>query len=302
MTDLKLVAEIKVGNTLGEGIVWDSRNQCVWWSDILENKLYRWTFSGSLEIFATPEALCSFGLTHTDNLFIAGFASGFAWFDPISQSIEWITKVESDIDNTRLNDGRVDRQGRFWAGSMDMRESEPSGSLYCLQNQYAVKRSQNITVSNGLCWSCDGTVIYHADSPTRTIRAASFSPESGEIGIWKNFIKTDKGAYPDGSCVDSNDNVWNAQWGSSSVKAYSSKGKEIICLEVPAKQPSCVAFGGKDLNHLFVTSAKVGLDDSTSKLAKNNGNVFVYETPFKGLDESICSHMADSHNLIKEVS
>lgn len=300
MNKLKLVAEIEVANTLGEGITWDQNNQCIWWTDILESTLYCWNFSGELRSFETPEPLCSFGLTHVPNLFIAAFSSGFAWFDPITQKVDWICKVESEYEQTRLNDGRVDRQGRFWAGTMDMHDGQ-LGSLYCLQNQHAVSKLSNLMISNGLCWNKSATVIYHADSPTRTIRSAQFEPVSGEIGEWQTFVNTNEGAFPDGSCVDSNDSLWNAQWGSSKVKRYSTTGEEVFSLDVPAKQPSCVTFGGPELSHLFVTTARVGLDDSELQNSPNSGNVFVYETPFKGLAESICNEKTNTLNLIKEV-
>lgn len=289
MRKFELIADIEVANTLGEGIIWDQKGQCVWWSDILENTLYRWDFSGELQSFDTPEPLCSFGLTHTPNHFIAAFSSGFAWFDPVTQKVDWISKVETEYDQTRLNDGRVDRQGRFWAGSMDMNERKSIGSLYCLQNKSAIKKLSNIMVSNGLCWNKSGSKIYHADSPTRTIRAARFEPDSGEIGEWKKFVNTNEGAFPDGACIDSDDYLWNAQWGSSKVKRYSDSGEEVFSLDIPAKQPTCVAFGGPDLSHLFVTTAKAGLEDSELKNLPSSGNVFVYETPYTGLTESVCS-------------
>lgn len=301
MNKLKLVAEIDVKNTLGEGIIWDQQNQSVWWSDILENRLYRWNFLGELETFKTPEPLCSFGFTKHKDLLIAAFSSGFAWFDPITQKVDWISKVESDNIHSRLNDGRVDRQGRFWAGSMNLEETQPSGSLYCLQKQQAVSRLSNITVSNSLCWSKSGTTIYHADSPTRTIKKARFEPMTAEIGEWQTFVTTNQGAFPDGSCIDSHDHLWNAQWGSSKVKRYSKNGEEVFSLDLPAKQPSCVAFGGPELRHLFVTSARIGLDDNEIHNSPNNGNVFVYETPFIGLKESICNKQTNTQNLTKEV-
>ena len=100
MIKLKLVTEIEVNNTIGEGIIWDTINQCVWWSDIPENTLYRWQFSGELQSFSTPEPLCSFGLTKHTNLFIAAFSSGFAWFNPVTQAV---------IGSVKLNRRKVIR-------------------------------------------------------------------------------------------------------------------------------------------------------------------------------------------------
>ncbi|MCF2948609.1 SMP-30/gluconolactonase/LRE family protein [Paraglaciecola aquimarina] len=291
---IQLTQKLAVGNTLGEGVIWDHRQEIVYWTDIQQSTLFSWKF-GDLQAkqYMCPERLGCFGLTPNLDWLICGFESGFAFFNPHTGKINWIQKVETEYSHTRLNDGRVDRQGRFWAGSMmqdeGADESRARASLYRLEHNHQVtKVIEQIKVSNGLCWSPNGDTLYFADSPTQTIRQAKMNTETGDIGQLTQFAKTDSHAYPDGSCVDNQGCIWNAQWASNTVKRYSPDGELLLTLDVPCKQPSCVAFGGPDLQHLFVTSARIGLSEKLLDEQPSNGNLFVYHTPYTGLPESIC--------------
>ncbi|GAB5379113.1 MAG: SMP-30/gluconolactonase/LRE family protein [Aliiglaciecola sp.] len=288
MLNCNLETVLNVQNRLGEGVIWDSSQQCFWWTDILTNKMFRWAFNGKPQVFDTPHRLCSFGLTPVANKFIAAFDFGFAFFEPLTGKIENVCEVESSLHNNRLNDGRVDRQGRFWVGSMRQSESGELGSLYCLANGQAIKRLDGIEISNGLCWSQNGRQIYHADSPTRTIKVADYNAENGQISHWRKFVKTDKGAYPDGACIDNEDHLWSAQWGSHKIKRYTPLGEEVFEFELPCKQPTCIAFGGPDLQHIIVTSAWDGLENEPGNTS-DQGSVFVLKTNVKGIVESICT-------------
>ena len=281
----KLIKQLEVKNTLGEGVIWDHHNQCVWWTDILENKVYHWHFEKGLSIFSVPEPLCSFGLTKTPGQFIAAFASGFAFYTPETSEVKWLCKVEEHYPENRMNDGKVDRQGRFWAGSMRQRGHGPLGALYCLEKTRVSCRLKDISISNGLSWSPDAKHMYFADSPTGVIRRFDFEPETGLPGQSYDFAKSPQGASPDGSCIDSEGYLWNAQWGAGKVVRYDTQGNEVLILDVPCLQPTCVAFGGPELNHLFVTSACEGLGHQRLSSQPANGNLFVFETPYKGLVE-----------------
>ena len=287
--DICLIEQLKVGNTLGEGVIWDERVQCLYWTDIEAKRLYRWGFSRGVDCFDCPERLCSFGLSQHVEQFICAFESGFAFFNPASGEITWLSKVESDLSHTRLNDGRVDRQGRFWAGSYAEHKGQGLGGLYRLEeNGQSTKMIADVRIANSLCWSPDGRTLYFSDTATQIIQRGDFDPGTGSIKNLQPWIKTADNAFPDGSCVDREGYLWNAQWGSSTVKRYSPDGKEVLRLDVPCKQPSCVSFGGPTLQHLFVTSACKNLQPALAQQAEN-GSLFIYQTPFYGIPESICS-------------
>lgn len=286
---IELVQQLKVGNTLGECVIWDHRQQCLYWTDILAKQFYRWDFNGQPSRYPCPQGLCSFGLSTHQDWLIAAFDSGFAFFHPLSGQVLPLTQVEANQQHTRMNDGRVDRQGRFWAGTMRKKNSPQCGALYRLEDNYQAKKMlDDVHIANSLCWSPDAKIMYFADSAKQVISRSDFDPQSGEFKNSQPWITTPAGAFPDGSCIDSEGFLWNAQWGSATVKRYDPSGQLVLTLDIPCEQPSCVCFGGPNLNHLFVTSAADGMPSRGQVVPANDGDLFVYHTPFQGLHESIC--------------
>ena len=259
-----LIDSVSVGNTLGEGVLWDSVGKLAWWTDIQERRLYRYEpVSRALERFELPERLGSFGFIEGSERIIAAFESGFAYYHPESAALEWVSRPEHAAANMRLNDGRVDRQGRFWAGSMVEGSGKPTGKLYCLAKGVSQEHLTGITICNSLCFSPDGRHMYFADSPHRTILKFDSDPDTGVLSNRQVFARTPPGAFPDGSIVDSDGHLWNAQWGAGCVVRYAPDGTISGRVELPVSQPTCVAFGGDALDLLFITSAREALDAAT---------------------------------------
>jgi L-arabinonolactonase len=183
----------------------------------------------------------------------------------------------------RLNDGRVDRQGRFWTGAMvenDAQAPPERGSLYRFDPPGTAAPEamrDGISISNSICFSPDGAHAFFADSTNGRILRY---PASGPLGDGTLFARTEPGSAPDGSDVDADGRLWNAEWGGSRVTAYNPDGTVAGRLPLPVSQVTCVAFGGPALDLLFVTSASEGLDRSAEPHA---GDVLVYEGPFQGL-------------------
>ena len=299
MAEARLVDTLGVHNHLGEGVIWDHRTQTLWWTDILESRLFTWRFGHNVTTTQTPERLCSFGLTEDPDTLVCAFESGFATFHPGSNTVTWLAKIEAGLPNNRLNDGRVDRQGRFWAGSLREHGNGPLGALYRMDEQGVTCQFTDVEISNSLCWDNAGAHMYFTDSPTRKI--LRFRSRKGQFDMSQPepFIKTASGAYPDGSCIDSEDCLWNAQWGAAQVVRYSPAGEPLAVIPVPAGQPSCVTFGGPDLQHLFVTSATQGLDADCLSKQPQEGNLFVYETAYQGQPESICRRLPKAQKQMK---
>ena len=287
----RLLEVLPVAHLHGEGVQWNADDGCLWWTDISGCALHRYHLGrGALESFATPERLGCFAFIEGDARLLVAFASGFALFDPRDGQVRWLDRCEPAGSGRRFNDGRVDRQGRFWAGTMveDAMLAAPySASLYCLgQDGRAVERERGIGISNGLCWSPDGRTMYFADSPRHTIHAYDFDPDSGLPSRRREFARTGPDAEPDGSAVDAEGAVWNAQWGGGRVVGYSPAGEVLETVDTPgAMQPSCVAFGGDALDLLCVTSAWVGLDEGARAAQPQAGHVFLYEASARGLPE-----------------
>jgi sugar lactone lactonase YvrE len=288
MVTATLIETLKVKNILGEGVIWDAVGAAVWWTDIDGYKLYRYHLAEKqLDHWTTPERLGCFALVADSDYLICGFSSGLAYFNPHKAELQWLHKIEQDNPGTRLNDGRADRQGRFWAGSMVESGDLGAGALYCLDQQLQVTRKvSGLSISNGLCWSPDSTVMYHTDTPTQSINSYDFDAVTGAISNQNCLVRTEPGCFPDGSTVDAEGYIWNAQWGASQVVRYSPAGEVDFILPLPVSQPTCVAFGGPQLDRLFVTSATQGLDQQALLAEPEAGNVFVFQTNISGTTDS----------------
>ncbi|MFT5135303.1 MAG: L-arabinonolactonase [Arenicella sp.] len=287
---IELISTIPVQNELGEGIIWDNQRQRLWWTDIDNCRLYRYDpITENLEQWSTPERLCCFAPVAGQDYLVAAFESGFAFYDPLTGSLDWIKKIESDNPGTRLNDGRTDRQGRMWAGTM-VENSDLAlyrGSLYCLDNKLVVRKTiGELLITNSLCWSPDSKRMYHCDTPRQKINCYPFEALSGEIGDRELLVNTEKNCYPDGSIVDAQGYLWNAQWGGSKVVRYAPDGSTNLEISIPVSQPTCAAFGGPNLDLLFITTARQGLSEEALRGQSQAGDVFVYKTDYRGLVES----------------
>jgi L-arabinonolactonase len=281
-----LVDVIEVGNRLGEGVLWDPVGQRAWWTDIQERRLYRYEpVQRRLEKFELPERLGSFGFVADSDRIIGAFESGFAFYHPQSGQLDWVARPPHAAGNVRFNDGRVDQRGRFWAGSMVEGQGDPTGQLYCLCRGRLETHLRGIAISNGLCFSNDGRHLYFADSPSFTIHRFDLDPVSGALSNRRIFAQTLPREFPDGSIVDSDGHLWNAQWGASRVVRYAPDGQISGSIELPVTQPTCIAFGHAALDHLFVTTARDDLSADALALEPNAGHLFIYRTNIKGNPE-----------------
>lgn len=288
----ELLASIPVSNHLGEGVLWDEQTQQLLWTDIEQCTLYRMAFPGhQISKCRTPERLCSFGLSSEAHVLVVAFATGFARYDYESGQVDWLARppeVAAGLGR-RLNDGRVDRQGRFWCGAMvedSQRAGAGTASLYCLDAGGEVSiHASNIGISNSICWSPSGQRMYFADSPERTIYTYDFDANVGAISARKVFVRTPPEAYPDGAITDADGYLWSAHWGAGQVVRYTPWGVADQVIELATCQPSCVALGGPDRSLLFVTTARQGLNDAALARQPQTGNLFIYQLANYGLTE-----------------
>ena len=161
------------------------------------------------------------------------------------------------------------------------------GCLYSIDGSGMVRcHAEGLRISNGLCVSPDGSLLYFTDTPTRTICSYELNEPEGTLGRRRVFAQTPSGALPDGATVDADGCVWSAHWGAGRVVRYTPDGRIDRTIELPTCQPSCVCFGGPDLDILCITTAREGLDPSRLSNEPNAGDVFLYRTGAQGLPES----------------
>jgi sugar lactone lactonase YvrE len=290
VTDIELIRTVEVSNILGEGVLWNDRTQTAWWTDIQGARLFEYDIdSGRLTRRDMPHRVACFGFVEGGADLIVAFDCGIALYSLRTGAVEWRVAPGTLPEGLRFNDGKVDAQGRFWVGTMVERASATAGAaaLYCYESGHGLSSHlEGITISNGLCWSPDARVLYHADSPTNAIRAHGFDPGRGVITGCREFAVTPGHIHPDGSTVDAAGGVWNAQWGGSRVVRYTAQGELDVIIGMPVSQPSCVAFGGPDLDLLLVTSARIGLTPEQLAAEPGAGHMFVYRTNFRGMPAS----------------
>ncbi|HEY3732049.1 MAG TPA: SMP-30/gluconolactonase/LRE family protein [Steroidobacteraceae bacterium] len=291
MTRSAPVEVITAANGCGEGVLWDARRQALWWTDIPGRRLHRYDWNTrSQRTFETPERVGSFGLVAGSNQLITAFESGIALYDPTGASgsagLTWLARPQAGIRGIRFNDGRVDRRGRFWCGTMvEEAGITERGNLYSIDGSQLQCHLRGVRISNGLCMSRDGGQLYFADSGARTIHVYDLIEPEGLLGKPRLFVQTPEGALPDGAAVDAEGHLWSAHWGAGCIVRYAPDGRLERTLPVPASQPTCVCFGGPNLDLLFVTSAREGLDAARLAHEPQAGHVFVYHTGVGGLPE-----------------
>lgn len=286
--DIRLIDIIPAGDTVGEGILWDWRHAALWWTDIQRSCLYRFDWATrQRRILPAPERIGSFGLIARSEQLIAAFASGIAIYEPHAAEINWLARPDADDPRLRFNDGRVDRCGRFWTGTMqDHAPRLPLGKLYSYDATHGLRcHRSEVLISNGLCMSPDGARLYFADSPTGRIDVYELHEPAGTLGAPRVFARTTQPAVPDGGTVDAEGCLWSAQWGGARVVRYAPDGREELRVTLPVSQPTCVCFGGPALDLMFVSSAREHLDAVALQREPHAGDVLVYRTPFRGLPE-----------------
>ena len=272
---------------LGEGPVWCPQEQALYWVDIFACRVLRLRPSnGDIAEWTLPETVGSLVVRQSGGLVLA-LKHRFAAFNPADDTLETLATVEHDKPENRFNDGRCDRQGRFFAGTMHERGRAPSGTLWRLDTDLQTTAIFNdATVPNSLCWSPDGKVMYWADSPAKTIWAYDYDQKTGTPSDRRVFVDlTDSAGAPDGSTVDAAGCLWNAEYGASRVVRYLADGTVDRIIELPARQPTCCAFGGPSLRTLYVTTAAQGLSAAERSAQPLNGALLAVETDVEGLPE-----------------
>jgi len=274
-------------NRLGEGPIWSIEEQSLYWVDIVAPAIHRFRpADGAHDHWPMPEHVGSLSMRNAGGLVVA-LKSGFGLFDPESGAVDMINDAEADQLDNRFNDGRCDRAGRFFAGSLTYSEDAPVGRLWRLDADHqATPILEGVTISNGLCWSPDGSIMYFVDTPTREIRAYEYDQENGTPSNPQVLVKTDEdGGWPDGSITDSEGCIWNAEWDGARVVRYTPDGKIDRVVEVPARRATCAAFGGPDLKTLYVTSAWDRMSPNERQEWPLSGNLFAIEVDIPGLPD-----------------
>lgn len=273
---------------LGEATVWDSNAGVLWWVDIWGRRIFRTNpENGRTDSWEAPEYLGCLGLRKSGGLVLT-MASGFYFFDPETAVFTPICNPEAHLADSRFNDGKTDRQGRFWSGSMFEaagRKPEFIGSLYRLDVDLSVHPViSGIGCCNGLAWSPDSRRMYFADSHTPVVRMYDFDAVTGEIENERTFVEfTEPGDVADGATVDVDGCYWVTIPFKGRVDRYDPDGVLMDSIFMPTDLPTCCEFGGPDMNVLYVTTAVLKRSSEALKGQVSPGGLFALDVGVKGL-------------------
>ena len=243
---------------LGEGPVWDARERRLIFVDILDGLVHSVDpTTAELETLAVGEPVGAAVPRERGGLVLAT-RSGFALVDPRDRRITPLREIdEGPIPGNRMNDGKCDARGRFWAGTQSDESERRAGGLYRLEADGSATRVLGgIGISNGLDWSEDGRTFYFIDTPTRAIDAFDFDPEPGALSRRRRVVEIPaEHGLPDGMTIDAEGGLWVAMFGGSAVHRYAPDGSLDRVVSLPVSLVTSCAFGGPDLDELYVTSA-----------------------------------------------
>ena len=285
---MSLRAEVVVDgkNELGEGVVWSPAHGEVQWTDIIGRRFWAYRpADGRTRSVALPDRLACFAPLGGSSL-LAGFAGGLEVFDLESGARRPIAPIEPDRPTTRVNDGKLDRRGRLVFGTMDEDPdgARPIGQVYAYEGEARPRALfSGVRIANSIAFSPDGRRMYFADTPEKCIRCYDYDPDSGELSNEQTFAEVAGPGYPDGSTVDADGCLWNAEWAGGRVVRYTPEGRVDRVLLLPCSRITCCAFGGVSLDRLFVTSATTGLDATALAAESHAGALFAFDPGVRGL-------------------
>ena len=254
--NIDIVVDVKT--TLGEGPLWDVEQQGLYWVDSIDGRVFQSTADGrELRAWDVGSKIGSMALRRNGDHALVALQTGIHDLDLQSGALELLHAPERDLPRNRLNDGKVDRAGRFLFGSMDMLEEQKSGRLYRLDLDLSLHViDEGITVSNGPCWSPDGKLFYFSDTWTGEVWKYDYDVLTGSAVNRRRFAPVDRsgGGAADGATVDADGYLWQALVYAGKLVRYAPDGNVDRIIDMPVAKVTSVMFGGPELDILFVTS------------------------------------------------
>lgn len=273
---------------LGEGALWHPQKKMLFWFDILACRLYGKAETGPTRVWDMPEMTSAAGIMGRDTLLLAS-ETALTRFDLETGAREKLADLDAADSGTRSNDGRADRQGGFWIGTMGKRGGRDTGrgAIWRFHGGEVRKLFSGLTIPNAICFSPDGSTAHFTDTVTQKIMRVALDTAGWPKAEPELFLDlTAEGLDPDGAVVAADGTFWNAQWGAGRVAAYAPDGTFLRAVEFAGSpHTSCPAFGGADLSTLFVTTAMQGLDADARARHADAGRTFRMAGVAQGLPE-----------------
>lgn len=275
----------KAEATTGEGSIWHAGRNTLFWVDIEGKTLYEYSPDKQDCKSWEFDRMVSTVVPETDSTVVVSLQNEIVRVNLNDGSQSSIAPIPDFEGTIRCNDGKCDPAGRLWIGTMGFGAPEGAGSLYTVTPDGTVTtKLEKVTISNGIVWSANKEYMYYNDSATGRVARYRYDEKTGEILFDGIAVTMQPGTgAPDGMTIDSNDNLWIAQWGGFGVYCYNPCTGELLAkVEVPAPHVASCAFGGKEMNTLYITTARAGLSDKQLKEYPLSGSLFVCKPDASG--------------------
>jgi len=283
---------------LGEGALWNPKTQELLWIDIMGKRVFFYNPSSADNRTFPVSHYIGAAVPKEDGGLAVAMQNGFCLIDAKTVGTATSSKSapaplvipqpvgdpESHLPQNRFNDGKAGPDGKFYAGTMSIKEEKEKGAFYSLDNDLKVKKHfGDVSISNGVVWTKDTKTFYYVDTMAAKVDSFDFDIKKGELSNRRTAFTVPKDyGWPDGTTIDNEDNLWIAHWEGSRITRWNPRtGKLLLTIPIPAARITSLAFGGPKLNDIYVTSASIGVDRSKDPLA---GSLFVIKnTPFTGV-------------------
>lgn len=284
MKDPELV--LNAGALLGEGPVWDSDRNQLYWVDITGKEVHIYNPKDKTDRAINVGQYVGAIVPREKGGLVTALQNGLYFLDEETSRLSFITAPESHLPDNRFNDGKCDPAGRFWVGTMNQDgEVTGAGSLYRLDTDLSVQKVlEGVTISNGIVWHPDGKSMYYIDTPTREVWAFEYDIKTGEIANKRTAVSISVGdGFPDGMTIDTEGMIWVALWGGWKVTRYNPlTGERLGEIKMPVAQVTSCVFGGDNLDELYITSARIGLKNDELEKQPYAGGLFKVKVDVKG--------------------
>lgn len=281
---IECIADVRAN--VGEAPVWVEAEQALYWVDNKGQAIFRRSEAGEVRRIETPLQVCCL-VPKRSGGFIAGTDRGIALVDLDAGRFDVVANPEENLPGNRFNDGKTDPQGRFWSGTMDNAEEQATGSLYRVDAELGCTEvDSGYHVTNGPAFDPGRGRMYHTDSAPRTIYVFDWT-ETGEVSnrrVFKQFAEDD--GHPDGMTVDSNGNLWVCFWDGWCLRRISPEGDVVQTVEMPVQRPTSCVFAGPNLDQLYVTSARRGIDADSLPMQPCAGGLFLVKAGARGIPQA----------------
>lgn len=259
---------------LAEGPVW--HDGCLWWVNIAAGELHQLDPTTGFHEQRHLGGNAGCAAPCEDGRWLVARDRQLNWLDWDSGAMTPFCEVEPEKSQNRFNDGQCDSRGRLWIGTMDKQAAAAAGSLYVIEAGHKPRRVLNgLTISNGMSWSLDDRTFYFTDTATNRVDVFDFDSATGAISNRRALATFPPEEFPDGMTLDAKGNLWVALWGAGAVVCHDGRtGRELRRIRVPASQTSSCAFGGAQLDELFITTARTGLSGAALEREPQAGGIF----------------------------